>query len=182
MKRGPHALARRSLVPRLPRGGRGIVRLLLLGLVLVAAFAADTAFEGRVASVPDGDTLVVYTGSGATQRVRLYGVDCPELGQPSGPEAAKAAADLALFTKVALTVMDTDRYDRHVAVVTLPGGATLNEELLRQGLAWHYARYCAAPFCRDWKELEKKARAKRRGLWAQSRPQAPWKWRSAHPR
>lgn len=179
-------LKRKGFFPRPPRGIRGrarlLVRLALLGLALLAALGANTALEGRVVSVPDGDTIVVYTGPGQTQRVRLYGVDCPELGQPFGPDAADAASDLARFQKVTLKVMDTDRYKRLVAVVTLPDGTSLNEALLAEGLAWHYGRYCDAPFCRNWKTLEKNARDARRGLWRQKNPQAPWKWRADHPR
>lgn len=169
-------------LPGFPRGTRGRVRLALLALVLLAALAVNTALEGRVVSVPDGDTLVVYTGSGQTRRVRLYGVDCPELAQPFGPEAAETASDLVLFETVSLTSMDEDNYKRLVAVVTLRDGGTLNEALLRQGLAWHYGRFCKAPVCRGWKEREEQARRERLGLWRQKKPEAPWKWRAAHPR
>ena len=170
------------LMRLLPRGMRGRARLALLVLALLAALAGNAALEGRVVSVPDGDTLVVYTGAGRTRRVRLYGVDCPELAQPFGPEAARAAEALALFKTVALTVMDEDRYGRLVAVVALENGETLNEALLRQGLAWHYGRFCKAPVCRGWKALEQGARKERVGLWRQKAPEAPWRWRAAHPR
>lgn len=162
---------------RLGRGGP-----FLLAAFLIIVFFTDRSFESRVVSVPDGDTLVVYMGAGKTRRVRLYGLDCPELGQPYGPLAAETTSSLTLFTTVSLTVMDTDRYDRLVAVVTLPDGGTLNEELLRRGLAWLYGRFCKAPVCAGMKIAEREARREKRGLWEQDNPQAPWKWRAANPR
>jgi micrococcal nuclease len=63
----------------------------------------------------------------------------------------------------------TDRYGRTVAFVKV-GDALANEELIRQGLAWVFTRYCDRPICQQWKQLEVEAREARRGLW--SKPNA----------
>lgn len=158
--------------------------------LLVPAIAQAVAFNrqdnpelaGTVVFVPDGDTITVNTGHGKHQKVRLYGVDCPELGQPFGKIAAKATADLVLFAPVTLTVVDKDKYNRLVAIVTMRDGRILNRELLERGMAWLYAHFCKKDFCRDWKKLEQNARAKQRGLWRQRNPTPPWQWRAANPR
>ena len=54
-------------------------------------------------------------------------------------------------------------------------GRSLNRELVRAGLAWwnkSYERYDL-----DYQRLEADARTRRVGLWSQSAPVPPWKWR-----
>ena len=68
-----------------------------------------------------------------------------------------------------------DRYGRTLGDVILPGGTSLNQELVRAGLAWHYVRY--APHDTTLRELEAQARAAKAGLWADAHPIAPWEWR-----
>jgi endonuclease YncB( thermonuclease family) len=62
-----------------------------------------------------------------------------------------------------------------VAAVILPDGRSLNEELLRQGMAWWYCAYSTHPALG---QLEEQARAAHVGLWADPHPVAPWEWRS----
>jgi endonuclease YncB( thermonuclease family) len=47
----------------------------------------------------------------------------------------------------------TDRYGRTVAFVKV-GDTLVNEELIREGLAWVLTRYCDQPICQQWKKLE----------------------------
>ena len=68
-----------------------------------------------------------------------------------------------------------DRYGRLMADIVLPDGKSLNQELVRAGLAWWYRRY--APGNRTLARLEDEAREARRGLWADEEPVAPWVWR-----
>ena len=53
--------------------------LALFCLLTLPAFAADTTSVGRVVGVHDGDTLTLRTEDG-TLKVRLSGIDTPELG------------------------------------------------------------------------------------------------------
>ena len=69
--------------------GRGVCWwCLLLALVLTAVPAR--AWQGRVRSVPDGDSLTVER-AGRTVKVRLYGIDSPEYRQPGWLEAPEPA-------------------------------------------------------------------------------------------
>lgn len=175
----------RAVLPTLRRPVRlrGFICAAALVVALLAPAAAlSRELAGTVVFVPDGDTIMVNTGYGKPRKVRLYGVDCPELGQPFGRIATKAASDLVLYAPVSLTVVYKDKYNRLVAIVTMRDGKTLNEKLLDQGMAWFDARFCKQGFCRDWKKLEQHARAKQRGLWRQHTPTPPWTWRAANPR
>jgi endonuclease YncB( thermonuclease family) len=69
-----------------------------------------------------------------------------------------------------------DRYRRTVAFVKV-GDTLLNEELIRQGLAWLFTRYCDRPICVEWKKLEEEARQARRGLWSMPNAMPPWEFR-----
>lgn len=161
---------------------RRVRRFILLLLMLTAGTGTGLYLRGKVVSVSDGDTITVFTEGGSLQRIRLYGVDCPETRQPGGEAAASFTSGLALFQEASYTTMDTDQYGRAVALVTLPGGRLLNQELIAGGHAWVYRNYCKAPVCASWMVLEAKARSERRGLWRQGDPVPPWKWRAANRR
>lgn len=153
-------------------------RSIALTLFLLASPAPaqplPAPFQARVTSIADGDTLTVLHGR--TQvRIRLYGIDCPEPGQPSHSRATQRTAALAHGRTVAVKAESYDRYGRLVAWIILPDGRSLNELLVAEGLAWHFRRY--APRNRRLAQLEQSARDARRGLWQFDGPIPPWEWR-----
>jgi endonuclease YncB( thermonuclease family) len=77
------------------------------------------------------------------ERIRLWGIDCPESRQAFGARATQFTGDLAFGKEVSVQVKDVDRYGRTVGVVILPDGRNLNQELVRAGLAWWYRQYAA---------------------------------------
>lgn len=151
----------------------------LVIFLLMASFGVGGGLflRGRVITVADGDTLTVFTAKGERQRIRLYGVDAPESQQVGGGAAAAFVRSRALFAEVEVNVVDTDKYGRAVALVTLPNGALLNEEMLKNGHAWLYDDYCRIPLCARWRVLEKEARCGKKGLWGEKSPLPPWAWR-----
>lgn len=138
------------------------------------------SFIGRVTRVGDGDTIDVAFGeAGESVRVRLYGLDAPELNQPHGREARDFLSKLILNREVRVEKQDLDQYDRVVGQV-YDSGLLVNLTLVASGHAWVYERYCQAPICRQMKAEEARARQKKLGLWAQTDPQPPWQWRQSH--
>ena len=170
----------RSRQIRLPKNPRS--KLIALIILLLFGGAGGVFLPGRVISVADGDTIIVLTSSGERQKIRLYGVDCPESEQAGGKAAAKFTSSLVLFANVKVQKMDTDRYDRTVAIVALDDGRILNEELVKNGHAWVYPAYCNTARCAYWQTLEAEAKADRIGLWRDKKPMPPWQWRRYHPR
>ncbi|MDP1946867.1 MAG: thermonuclease family protein [Nitrospirota bacterium] len=145
-------------------------------LLLLAGAASPQQWTGRVVGIQDGDTLTVLRG--ATQiKIRLHGIDCPETAQPFGSRAQQKTAELAFGRTVIVQPGKADRYGRTLAVVILPNGHSLNDELLRAGLAWWYRQY--APKERALARLEDAAREAHLGLWADQDPTPPWLWRKA---
>ncbi len=131
-------------------------------------------FKGTVVGVAHGDTISVMR-EGRAVEVRLAGIDCPEKKQPFGTRAKGFTSDLAFGKEVNVQVQTYDGYGRIVGEVILPDGTSLNQELVRAGLAWWYRKY--APNDRILKVLEDEARNAKQGLWADCCPIPPWEWR-----
>ena len=74
------------------------------------------AWDGKVVSVTDGDTIKVLR-DGKQVKIRLAAIDCPEKGQPYGQAAKKFTANLVAGKVVKVWPTDTDRYGRTVAFV-----------------------------------------------------------------
>lgn len=132
-----------------------------------------TPWQGKVVAVADGDTITVLRDR-QRLRIRLHGVDTPEKSQAFGLQAKRFTARLVFGKVVRVVPVTTDRYRRTVAEVFL-GDRSLNEALVKAGLAWWYRRYARRAKLLEHLELE--ARKARRGLWADAKPVAPWDYR-----
>ena len=159
--------------------------------VVAALVAADRAglfgrrpqpdkarYNGRtfpVARVVDGDTLDVDTPDGdrPRTRVRLWGVDTPEMVKPDapvqhfGPEASRFAKDLCAGKRVTLHLerrRTRGRYGRLLAYVVLPDGRMLNRVLVEEGFGYADPRFEHSHKA-EFTRLAEQARAAGRGLW-----------------
>jgi endonuclease YncB( thermonuclease family) len=156
------------------------VRVAALALGAAAALAAGSAradFTGRVVGVADGDTLTVLDGTRQV-RVRLWGIDAPERGQPWSSRSRDALAARAMHRDALVATRGTDGYGRTLARVAVDG-VDLGEAQVRDGMAWVYRRYTKD---RPMIAIEDEARAARRGLWSLPDPEPPWAWRAREAR
>ena len=153
--------------------------------LLVASVAVVQTFwltsQGRrsdpvlVRTVTDGDTIDVTTFG----RVRLLGIDAPEIGRgfdtsaPFGRAARERLASLVLHRWIRLEQEGAplDVYNRHLAYVMREDGVFVNAALVREGLARVSAR---VPLSRlaELKGAEAEAQTFRRGMWGET-PQIP---------
>ena len=148
--------------------------VLLLAFFYPGAVSAQIGetFIAPVSRVADGDTITVVHG-GDTTRIRLDGIDTPEMDQAFGVQARTFTLSRVSGRQVIVTVHDVDRYGRFVARVQIDG-VDLSVVLVSEGLAWHYTRYSDdAVLAR----AEAEARAKKIGLWSQRSPVPPWEYR-----
>ncbi|CAO2208877.1 unnamed protein product [Urochloa humidicola] len=106
-------------------------------------------------------------------RIRLRGIDAPESLMPYGKEAKQELARLLQGKTLKIYIYDSDRYGRLVGDVDC-NGVSVQEHMLKKGLAWHYTAYDNRMELSKW---EKQARASRTGLWDLSDPEKPWDWR-----
>ena len=148
----------------------------LVMAVVTTAWPPPAGFQATVLRVLDGGTIVVRTLDLEQIKVRLYGLDLPERGQPGGKEAAAALKPLQGRT-VTVREMDIDRSSRMVALVEYEG-KSVNLGLVEQGRAWYYGQYCQEqPICGKIEKAESEARKAKRGIWAEDNPTPPWAWR-----
>jgi endonuclease YncB( thermonuclease family) len=133
-------------------------------LALVLALPASAVTLTGQARVVDGDTLMI-----GGERLRLHGIDAPELDQPCARDGAAwrcgdwARAELAARIKgraISCEGRGRDRYDRLLATCRI-GGTDLGQSLVRDGVAFAYRRYSSA-YIPD----EAAAMREGRGLWA----------------
>lgn len=149
-------------------------KIVVILFVIFSLYSQAYAWSGRCVGVTDGDTIKVLHDS-KEEKIRLYGIDCPEKGQAFGNKAKWFTSDLVFGKTVEVKSVDIDRYGRTVAWVYV-NNTCVNEELLRAGFAWHYKRYSKE---QRLAALEEEARTAKRGLWADKNPMPPWEWRKS---
>lgn len=113
--------------------------------------------------------------NGSAEKIRLNRIDCPEKGQAFGNRAKQFTSTLAFGQTVTVRALNKDRYGRTIGDVILPDGRSLNQELVRAGMAWQYRQYSDDE---TLAELEETARQGRLGLWADPAPIPPWTFRA----
>ena len=153
-----------------------------LFVFLLPAFA----WQGTVISVHDGDSMRIQRADGAVVTIRVYGIDCPGIGQPYGKEARDLTATLLMGKMVEVSPAQKSKsYGREVASIMQPDGTRLLQEALTaSGLAWVDGRYCKQEACNEWRKMQQEAKEANppRGLWADPSPVPPWQWRRMHRR
>jgi len=134
----------------------------------------------RVIGVNDGDTITVNM-AGNEEKIRMIGVDTPEIEDPRKPvqcfgQAASAFTKNLLGSQPVRLEADPentnrDRYNRLLRYVYLPDGRLVNSEIISGGYGFAYTSF---PFTkRDaFKQLETEARQAKRGLWNECKPEA----------
>ncbi len=137
------------------------------------ARAQSEVVTGRVVGVHDGDSITVLAAGKVQLKIRLEGIDAPELKQPFSQQSKEALSGLVFGKTVSLHVTGTDRYKRTLAVVIV-GGLNVNREMLLRGFAWHFVRYSKDAAL---KAAQIEAKEAMRGLWADSQALPPWEWR-----
>ena len=180
---GPRRPSRRPAVP--PRRGR---TAWVVAVVLVALAAAalercrmpDPA--GRptwtVRVVHDGDTVTCHDTDGRPHRIRLVGIDAPELEQAHGRVARGALARKLAERRVAVASRGFDKHGRLLATLWIDD-RDINLEMVEEGHAWVFGGFAPDP---ELVAAESRARGARLGLWEDGRAEEPAAWRAAHPR
>jgi endonuclease YncB( thermonuclease family) len=154
---------------------------LLLSLLLLPRVHAET-FAGTAVRILDGDTIEVLVDR-TPRRVRLAGIDAPEKAQAFGARAKQALADLVGGREVQVDWNKRDKYGRTVGKV-LVQGKDANLAMVAGGMTWWYREYASEQSPVDrvlYEAAERRARAERRGLWADPSPMPPWVWRHRPP-
>jgi endonuclease YncB( thermonuclease family) len=132
-------------------------------------------------SIHDGDTLRLTNGS-REEKIRLCGIDAPELDQPGGIAARDRLQALLLNRTIKPYFLEKDRYQRTVAeLFTVDDDnqeVLVNGQLVMEGLAWHYQQYSkTCPNQTVIAQSEEYSIRKKLGVHGDSKAIKPWNWR-----
>ncbi|AFD06775.1 thermonuclease family protein [Solitalea canadensis] len=127
-----------------------------------------------VTKVIDGDTFYVLNDKNQTEKVRLIGIDAPEIHKsqrkdigPYGKEAKAYLVNLLKDKKVKLVydVGRRDQYGRTLAYAYLSNGLFINEAMIKLGYARAVTFQPNVKYSKHFVQLEREARKKNLGLW-----------------
>jgi len=176
------------LLPRWRRHATAFAAIIAVSALIVCERTAQGPIQGgdrsryhdrafRVAHVVDGDTLDIDAPDAdkPKTRIRLWGVDTPELARGGRPEMHFAKAAM-VFTEQSLGGKEVnvvlvpektrDKYGRLLAYVFCErGGRMFNEMLLEEGFAYADPRF-AHPYKKQFESTENRARKNAVGLWS----------------
>jgi micrococcal nuclease len=145
----------------------------LLAFFMVVAAAMATDFKAEVIRVLDGDTIEVFHDN-KPERIRLYGIDCPEKGQAFGQKAKQATSSLLFGKEVRIDSHGRDKHRRTLGTV-FDGNLNVNQELVKEGWCWWFRKF--VPKDQTLREFEQAAKDAKKGLWADPNPMPPWLYR-----
>ncbi len=126
--------------------------------VRLPVFPEVGVLEGKC-HVIDGDTIVIKR-----TKIRLAGVDAPELDKPWGQKSKWAMVQIVKGQVVTAKLNGERSHDRLVATCYLPDGRDIGAELIRQGLALDWSKFSGGKY----KHLEPKG-VRRKLKWAHHR-------------
>ena len=128
------------------------------------------ALSGKVVSIHDGDTITVLQDKRQI-KVRLFGIDAPELKQTYGKKSKQFLANLIAGEVVEVEENGKDKYKRTIGTIYL-NGADINAQMVANGYAWAYRK-----FSKKYTAQESKAKSQKLGLWQDKEPIPPWVFR-----
>jgi micrococcal nuclease len=164
----------RRAVPPILAAAAVVAAIFLVRPRPAAPVVGPETLRGTVTTVYDGDTVKVRLAGRADEKVRLIGIDSPELDDQR--ETVRMMAFLAkrfAFSRLYQTEVELlpgpetrDNYGRLLAFVRLAGGENFNVTLVREGYASAFLKF---PFDetlrKELKAAETQARQAGRGLW-----------------
>jgi endonuclease YncB( thermonuclease family) len=122
-----------------------------------AAYTLPYLIGEKVTEITDGDTFILAN----EQRIRLSGIDAPELEYCGGKEAKEALEKLIMNKRVILRDVEVDAFGRILALAYV-NGKSVSEEMLRRGVASYYGMGKEKGLV--LKQISQAARDKRAGI------------------
>ena len=150
--------------------------LLIILLVINSVFLL--AISGKVVKVSDGDTFYLKS-NGKSYKIRMYGIDAPELHQAYGQESKKYLENLIMDKNVDVNIKSEDKYGRKVGKVIYKN-KDINLEMIKSGNAWYYGYYAKSE--KEYKKAFENAQKKKIGLWKGKNIENPRDYRLKHKR
>ena len=107
---------------------------------LLISFCLLFGLEGKVIKVVDGDTIWILPKGGERVKIRLYGIDAPEMKDSGGKKSKKYLSELIAGKEVQIETHGHDKYKRVIGIVYLDG-TDINGKMVKDGYARAYFKY-----------------------------------------
>lgn len=134
-------------------------------------------FTATIIAVLDGDTVLIRRKTGLV-KIRLAEIDAPEKHQAYGEASGLSLSGMVMKKQVRVITQAIDQYGRLIAHLSVDDVPDVNAEQIRRSMAWEYSNHHSNKLL---VAVQNEAQAASRGLWKQSQPVPPWKWRKTHP-
>ena len=170
-----------------------------VAFALAVGFASGPSYSRGIPIIPpdhvvsgpariiDGDTIDI-----AGTRIRLEGIDAPEVGQTCqngkaetwdcGNAATRMLVSLTQYRAVECKVTGLDKYGRVLAICSV-GAININAEMVKRGYAWAFVKYSKLYVAEEvlaheaklgiWQGPAVPAWDYRAGRWTAAAPEAP---------
>src|SRR5215213_1265468 len=162
------------------RLGQFVSLVLICGFVIVlwpGGVVQASSLFGRVVEVSSGDVITVFNLNRPV-RVKLLGVDAPEMDQAFGDVAQKHLSDL-IYDRSVVVEYSGISADGSLAGRVLLNSTDIGAQMIRDGAAWFDPSNVSRLTETDrevYQQSERAARNERRGLWQAENPTAPWEF------
>lgn len=157
------------------------ISILKIIFLMIMMFSVNifSANMYKVLYVSDGDTVAVKKiennkETGNLIKVRLYGIDAPELKQDYGYASKEFLMKLIRGKTVRIEGNKNDRYGRLLGTVYY-NNENINEKMVATGNAWWYEKYDKKNT--KLKQLQENAQKNKLGLFAKKGYITPWEFR-----
>lgn len=171
-----------------------IFSVLLIFILFVSPACAKKENEYyKITEIHDGDTVTIVKDSFfgilvKTEKVRLIGIDAPEIAQePWGRRAKnhlrKLIRESDWQVKIELDVQERDKYGRVLAYLWDKNGNMINYLMIRNGYAMVYTIPPNVKYAELFLQAQSLARDEKKGIWGkEGLTEKPSDWRKANPR
>lgn len=136
--------------------------------------ANPTIYAAKVISCHDGDTCHIKPSSGLTKKVRLLGVDAPELGVQNFGDCSRLFLNQWISgQQVEVHQFGNDYYGRAIAILYL-NDLHVNSKILEHGMAFAYLHHSTPKRARSWILIaEQNAKKNKQGIWSLATHEIP---------
>ena len=157
-----------------------ILALIFIISTSLSGITLSSNLNGKIIKIIDGDTVYFQANNDDDyKKLRLVGIDAPEMKQPFGHKSRQCLANLINNKLVQIITYGEDRYKRTLAKIIIEK-IDINQAMIKNGCAWFYRRY-KNTLGKDDQVMYDKAEIfaieNKKGLFSNQEAEAPWVWR-----
>lgn len=142
---------------------------LIIALGLFVFLLTPQTFAEQVMYVTDGDTLRLVNG----QRIRIFGIDAPELSQqPYGVQSKQYLVRLVKDKDVEIVECVGKSYNRRVCSLVV-NGQDVGKQMVLSGWAWDSVKFSKGLYQQE----QLHAQQEKVGIWSIENLESPWDYR-----